>query len=107
MKYLFLIPLLALACGLSIVSTENYLPQLSVAPVPLERGVEMVVRGQLYVRYAPNGEIVEEIYYLPGDIVTIYRVEVVGDFSWCRITPLDNLPRYVACDWLSDSESKD
>ena len=96
-----LVPLV-LACGATI-PIESESPAegkvyLLSAPVEAAETVPMIVTGKLYVRAAPNGEVVS--YLLDGDKVTVYAVEVVGDISWCRITPLDNSPRYVGCGWL-------
>lgn len=91
-----LVPLV-LACGATIpIQSESPAEgkvYLLSAPVEAAETVPMIVTGKLYVRAAPNGEVV-------GDRVTVYAVEVVGDISWCRITPLDNSPRYVGCGWL-------
>lgn len=88
-----------LACGVTTPATLRKLNPIP-APVPSSDYPEMTVAAyQLRVRDNPAGTELKHYYLLQGDVVTVYRVVMVGDYNWCKITPGET-ERWVGCDWL-------
>ena len=93
---------LILACIFALSSlacvqpaTTRIVPAFGMTPIPTPPPLEMVVQvGKLYIRNAPNGDVVS--YRLEGDTLPVTHVEVVGDFRWCQVG--DEL--WAACQYL-------
>lgn len=96
--YIAVLMLVSIACGMTAPSTLVDRDTVVAAEI---NSVEMVVTAyQLNVRDDANGEITQGFYLIQGDTVTVYDERAVGDLLWCRITPIENTPRWVACGWL-------
>lgn len=109
MKRLMLLMLLlsSLACGMQTQAGEFARPFYIGAQADAEMSIAVkmtVTAYQLNVRDDANGQIVEGFYLIQNDTVFVYDEITIGDINWCRITPVGNAPRWVACGWLRSNE---
>lgn len=104
--FLLVLVMASLACGVNM--NTNAGPVFSTTDIPsvtpsmtVVEGQSMTVLGTVWVRQSPNGLRVSNLD--TGDVVTVYEVKVYADIgSWCRISPLNSPPRFVACRWLEE-----